>query len=96
MNQARVSIRQHWTHPLLSACGIDPRHSWGKILLSFFFILPSCETSKPFLPHLADLFPHIQFTRPRLGDLIRFPLQLIWLMLVIPPYKDNSPPKPSL
>lgn len=65
---------------LLRVCGIDPSQSFGRLFLSMLFVLPR---SKP-AGYYAKFFPHVSFKRLRLGDLIRIPLQLIWLILVRP------------
>lgn len=71
---------------LLRACGIDPEQSRGRLLLSMLFVLPP---QKP-AGHYQRLFPHVRFDRLRLGDLIRIPLQLLWLAVVRNAVQANS------
>lgn len=82
MNSAvkRLSVL---SYSFLTAYGIDPKQTWGRLLLSFIFILPPQEvTGHHFWHRYAVYFPHIKFDRLRAGDLIRIPLQMLWLALV--------------
>ena len=47
-------------------------------MLSLLFILPPSKPSA----YYAKLFPHVNFAHLRIGDMIRIPLQLLWLTLV--------------
>lgn len=49
---------------------------------------PHNKEGRSGLRHCAKYFPHIKFDRLRLGDVIRIPLQLLWLALV------RTTPKP--
>jgi cellulose synthase (UDP-forming) len=71
---------------LLRASGIDPDQPANRLLLSLLFKLPQ---SKP-AGYYARLFPHVRFDRLRPGDLIRVPLQLIWLLLVRQTPRPNT------
>lgn len=66
---------QHLTRSFLRACGVDPDQSWGRLLLSVFFIFPPPKPAG----YYARLFPHVRFDRLRPGDIIRIPLQILWL-----------------
>lgn len=82
------------------ACGIDPGQSWGRLLLSIFLLLPAELEGVPLKARCAALFPHIDFNRLRPGDLVRIPLQILWLLLVRSPSgardKSASPAKSRL
>lgn len=77
---------------LLHACGIDSQQPWPALLWSCFF-----THSAPVLQDqhwqqkLASMFPHINFSRLRIGDIIRIPLQLLWLLLIKPPTPPFQP-----
>ncbi|BBI99543.1 UDP-forming cellulose synthase catalytic subunit [Ferrigenium kumadai] len=62
----------------LLACGVDPNHSRGRQLLSLLFVLPPLKPAG----YYARLFPHVRFDRLRPGDIIRIPLQLLWLAVI--------------
>lgn len=62
------------------AFGIDLKQSKGGLLL--FILRPHNRESHSYLQHYARLFPHVRFDHLRLGDVIRIPLQLLWLALV--------------
>jgi cellulose synthase (UDP-forming) len=67
----------------LAACGIDSRQSLGRILLSLIFILPHRDADEvAFWHRYAFLFPHVRFDHLRPGDIIRIPLQLLWLAFI--------------
>lgn len=66
----------------LAACGTEPRQSWGTLIFSLLFVPQSDSRSRTWQARLAALFPHINFAHPHLGDLIRIPLQLLWLALI--------------
>ena len=60
-------------------------------------LLASARTAAPYgnAPHtskqaLAQLFPHVDFARLRAADLLRIPLQSLWLLLVYP-QAPNAP-----
>jgi cellulose synthase (UDP-forming) len=73
---------------LLLACGINSSRSWWELLFSWFFRLPEPDANGLFWqPRLACLFPHIDFQHLRPADLIRIPLQVLWLIL----HKPRSP-----
>jgi cellulose synthase (UDP-forming) len=76
----------------MSACGIDARQPWWAVLWSCLFTHPLPGNTD--WNQLAKLFPHVNFTRLRLGDLLRIPFQLLWLILVKPPAPKT--PGPSL
>jgi len=68
---------------LLTACNIDPKQSWRRMLLSLIFVLPpQSADSRPYWHRFAAYFPHVKFGRLTLGDLIRIPLQLLWLAFI--------------
>lgn len=79
----------------LAACGIDPRQSRGRLFLSLLFILPPPNPDgRPYWQRYAVFFPHIRFDHLRPGDVIRIPLQLLWLALVrTTPRSDSSFPQ---
>ena len=66
---------------LLFAFGVDMNQSWLVWLRSFLLV-----RSPPYQGRwaLSSQFPHVDFSRPRLGDVVRIPLQLLWLILVKP------------
>lgn len=66
---------QHLARSFLRACGIDPDQSWSRLLLSVFFIFPPPKPAG----YYTRLFPHVRFDRLRPGDIIRIPLQVLWL-----------------
>ena len=82
-------MKRAWAHSLLQDCGVDPRVPWGRLLLSFLFVLPPEQRGVSLAQRFALLFPHIDFRRLRPGDLVRIPLQLLWLLLVRP--KEERP-----
>ncbi len=69
-----------------------PKPFWW--LLGQFFRLPV-----PWQRHHAmyrwwrTRFPHVDILKPRLVDLLRVPLQLLWLLLVIPPHERKPWPR---
>lgn len=71
------AIFQPLRRSFLRACGIDPDQPRGRLLLSLLFVLPPPKPAG----YYARLFPHVRFDRLRAGDLIRIPLQLVWLAL---------------
>lgn len=75
MTLATFQPLQRAFRSFLRAGGIDPDQSLGRLLLSMLFVLPP---SKPD-GYYARLFPHVNFNRLRLSDVIRIPLQLLWL-----------------
>lgn len=64
------------------AVGIDPRLPWPDILLCCLFQPGPLTSAGNWRNALANLFPHIDFRRPRLGDVVRLPLQVAWLCLI--------------
>ncbi|HEX5362789.1 MAG TPA: UDP-forming cellulose synthase catalytic subunit [Gallionella sp.] len=70
-------LRQNF-RALLRACGIDPDQSPARLLLSLLFILPPPKPAG----YYAKFFPHVRFDRLRPGDIIRIPLQLLWLLVI--------------
>jgi len=61
-----------------------------RALLSLFFRLPATQTLD-WEALMAPFFPHIDLRHLRPADLIRLPLQLLWLLLV----KPRSAPTPT-
>ena len=75
---------------LLAWFGIEAGQSRLELLVSFFLILPADRQS------WKKLFPHVDFHHLRIDDLIRIPLQLLWLALVKPPPPPTYPEKRPL
>lgn len=75
---------------LLRACGIEPGQPFGRLLLSLLFVLPPMHQRDAFARH----FPHVRFDRPRLGDLLRIPLQMFWLALLRAMPRPRAPRLP--
>lgn len=73
--QRRFALR--WRRELV-ALGLDPQAQAGYWLLALVFRLPP---QADFLARLAPCFPHIDLNRLGSADLVRLPLQLIWLLL---------------
>lgn len=71
-----------WSGRLLAACGIAAGPAWQDILLSCLFQPGPFTQRAAWRTHLSALFPHIDFSRLRPGDIIRIPLQIAWLCLV--------------
>lgn len=71
----------------LTAAGVDMRApSWRAVLSPIF--RHSAMVPGEWEARLAPFFPHIDLRHLRLADVIRLPLQLIWLLL----FKLPSPP----
>lgn len=68
------------------------RRTLATRLLRLFLVLPE-DDPDALRRRLAGYFPHIDFQRLNLLDLLRIPLQLLWLILVIP--ADQRPPPPG-
>ncbi len=81
-------MNQRAIDTFLRACGVTPQPSWPRMLLSLIFVNPP---QKP-----AALFPHIDFTHPHLADVVRIPLQLLWLILVRPRRAPPAHARPSV
>jgi cellulose synthase (UDP-forming) len=61
------------------------------LFLTLLFVVPPSALQSPsWRARLAVWFPHIDFAHLRLGDLIRIPLQLLWLVLVKPQQRRLS------
>ena len=67
---------------LLTRYGIDTAHGWRMGIASLLLRQPN--GTPPWRHWLARHFPHIRFDQPHPGDLLRIPLQLLWLALVRP------------
>ncbi|MFI4939483.1 MAG: glycosyltransferase, partial [Burkholderiales bacterium] len=67
---------------ILAAAGIDVRQPWQTLLMSLLFQPKLLEQGKVWRARLAGLFPQIDFRRFRAGDLIRLPVQLLWICVV--------------
>lgn len=79
----------------LVACGADPGQSWSVLLLTLLFVVPPSALHGPsWRERLAGWFPHIDLAHPRLGDLVRVPLQLLWLALAKPQQRRPSDSTP--
>ncbi|HXU92880.1 MAG TPA: UDP-forming cellulose synthase catalytic subunit [Gallionella sp.] len=86
MHAPLQSLRRAF-HSFLRACGIDPDQSRGRLILSLLFVLPPRPTG-----YYAKFFPQVRFDRLRPGDIIRIPLQLLWLAVIrIAPRVPASP-----
>lgn len=70
--------RLFWS--FLTARGIDLKQSKGRLLLSI--LRPHNREDRSYLQHYSRFFPHVRFDHLRPGDVIRIPLQLLWLALV--------------
>ncbi len=70
------------TQLFLAVRGVDLQQPLWAILFSMLFVPQPDPWGRTWQARLAALFPHINFRRPRLGDLIRIPLQLLWLALI--------------
>lgn len=75
-----------WLQNSLRRCGIDVRQRWD--WLSLFFIPPE-HSWKEFL---SRYFPHVDFDHLKPDDLIRIPLQLLWIVLIKPPSTEKRVP----
>lgn len=85
MTQAREAVLPEFAQSLLRAGGVNPRQSWGRLLFSLLFLIPAPGSNGCFWRvRLAALFPHIDFNRLQIADLIRIPIQLLWLVIVRP------------
>lgn len=74
--------RPGWRAVLLG-WGFDPAIGWPWNILGLLIAPPStARSARDRVRRLAALFPHIEFNRLRPLDVIRFPLQLAWLLLV--------------
>lgn len=80
------------TQSFLIACGVDPRQPWGALLFSVLFVPQPDPWGRTWRQRMAAWFPHINFSRPRPGDLIRVSLQLLWVSLVRQrPFRPSTP-----
>jgi cellulose synthase (UDP-forming) len=76
----------------LLACGVDPHQPWKALLLSLLFKpAPAGMAGGTWYGHAQLLFPHVNFARPRLGDLLRIPVQFLWIALI-----RTAPPQARL
>lgn len=71
----------HFFEKLLSAFGIQAQQPAWRLILSLLFILPPPKPAG----YYQQFFPHIDFAHLRWGDLIRFPLQVFWLIIMRSP-----------
>src|SRR5262245_28996800 len=69
---------------LWRAGGIAPNLSWPDRLLSLMFRQAPWTTVAGWRAWFIASFPHVNPARWRAGDVIRVPLQLLWLCLVRP------------
>lgn len=82
---APTSVLPARARTFLAACGAAPGQSWGVLLLSLLFVVPPpAPPGRAWRERLAIWFPHINLASLRLGDVIRIPLQLLWIALVKP------------
>lgn len=77
---------------LLAALGIAPSLPWYDKLLCCLFRPGPLTRAHAWGGILRRLFPHIDFRHPRFGDLIRIPLQIVWLCLVRGTSRAPGPP----
>lgn len=66
----------------LRACGIDTGQHWWQVLAAMVLVRAPAVA---WTGNMAAYFPHIDFSRLRAGDILRVPLQLLWLALVRQP-----------
>lgn len=91
MSRAAINRISGMLQSFLRACGIDPELPTGRLLLSLLFILPPRDPGeRRHWPRYAAFFPHVHFDRLRPGDVIRIPLQLLWLALI------RATPRPGM
>jgi cellulose synthase (UDP-forming) len=67
---------------LLAWCGVAPQATLWATLASLLLARPLDPAGRA---RWRAAFPHIDFSRLRAGDLLRLPLQLLWLALAVPP-----------
>jgi cellulose synthase (UDP-forming) len=85
----RCTLRTQ-AHRLLVLMGIAPGLPWADVLLSVLFQPGPLTHAGNWRRYASALFPHIDFSRPKFSDLIRIPLQILWLCLV-----RSTPAKPQ-
>lgn len=83
-----------WGRRGLAAGGVDPSLAWTDRLLALMFKSGPLASVAGWRAILPGLFPHVDFTRLRPADLIRIPLQVLWLCLVRQP-AANADPQPA-
>src|ERR1700757_5527216 len=86
-------MRTPWAD-LIAAMGVDVRQSWPRLLLNFLRCLllkPDVAILNPVRrAELANYFPQIDFHHFRVGDVIRVPLQCLWICLIRPTPVSSS------
>lgn len=81
MSPVRAHAGGFWRR-VWRAGGIAPDLPWHDRLLSLVFRAPPWTTWSGWRSWCARAFPHVNLRQPRWGDLLRVPLQLLWLALV--------------
>jgi cellulose synthase (UDP-forming) len=79
-----------WLRRQLIAAGIAPRLPWHDIVLACLFRTRPLTSLGGWRRQFVRLFPHVDVRRPGIADLVRIPLQLLWVCLVRTP-----PPTPA-
>ena len=81
----------------LRAAGIDSTLRWPWLLMALVLAPGAASGRRPWPQSLAELFPQVDFNRPSPLDLLRIPIQLLWLVLVRPAEVSGCvvPPAPA-
>lgn len=79
---------------LLHACHIDTRQPLPNIALSLL-LQPSAIKTLDWQKQRAEYFPHVDFYHLHWSDLLRIPLQILWLLLVLPPENPQKSQPPA-
>lgn len=77
-----IALLRTGLHRSLLALGIAPHSSWQDAVLALVFKSGPLTRWSNWRRCLVAYFPHVDFARPRISDLIRVPLQLLWLCVV--------------
>ena len=82
--EAAWSVQVSFWRAALRALGIDPQLRWPLLLLAIVSVPGAVRGRSRWPQSLAASFPQVDFERPGPLDLLRIPIQLLWLALVRP------------
>ena len=82
--EATWSLLGSFWRAVLRAAGIDARLRWPWVLVAIVAVPRPARGRRPWPQSLATLFPQVDFEHLRPLDLLRIPIQLLWLALVRP------------
>jgi cellulose synthase (UDP-forming) len=76
---------------LLGTMGLGGNRPILEQVISLIFKFPEHDAKgRGLQAHARSLFPHIDFDHLRAADLIRMPLQMLWLLVIKPPHEKED------